>query len=328
MRALLLLTLLLLSSPTIAGQRHYLAALDQSEWLHKADAGSCYLSHPIPRFGVALFSVNQALEFHLRLLVDWPAATDGTAELHLTAPHWRSEPEQLVRKVRYRGERDAFLFNHYISRQLFTALEQGRRPALRFADWFRRGAVQVSLSPVYFRQASMAFDRCVRRLVAASPEGYGGHANLLRAYEPPPRITDQEPPRLYFATDNAGLDRPAMERLEEIAQELLHRSAWDRVLISGHADVRGSVAHNRRLSLQRAREARDYLVKLGLHPARIQIRAHGEAMPAKTGPRPLDLAANRRVVLEIETLTDWEKASDQRALNALRLLHSADATTP
>lgn len=112
--------------------------------------------------------------------------------------------------------------------------------------------------------------------------------------EPP-----QAPVQVYFATDNAGLDRDAMERLREVAARLREHDDWKLLLTTGGADPRGSRRHNQRLSQARADAVRDYLGELGVDRQRIVVRVRGEGPPLRDPSDPFELAAQRRVVLEI-----------------------------
>jgi outer membrane protein OmpA-like peptidoglycan-associated protein len=66
-----------------------------------------------------------------------------------------------------------------------------------------------------------------------------------------------------------------------------------RFVIEGHTDGRGQALLNQRLSQERADEVRQYLVALGVHPARLRAVGKGASDPAN----PLDPLApeNRRV---------------------------------
>lgn len=65
--------------------------------------------------------------------------------------------------------------------------------------------------------------------------------------------------------------------LEVLADCLNVKEARARPIeIVGHADVRGSSAHNLALGLARAERVRDILVSHGVDPARMQVRSVGE----------------------------------------------------
>src|SRR5262245_15953234 len=72
-----------------------------------------------------------------------------------------------------------------------------------------------------------------------------------------------------------------------------------RVAIEGHTDSLGADAENQALSLQRAEAVRRYLVRKGVPPERLVVRALGEAHPVASNDSPDGRARNRRVELEV-----------------------------
>lgn len=72
-----------------------------------------------------------------------------------------------------------------------------------------------------------------------------------------------------------------------------------RILISGHADERGSDEYNIALGQARAAAARRYLTDNGIDPSRIQITSYGEERPAVQGTDESAYAQNRRAEFEI-----------------------------
>lgn len=120
--------------------------------------------------------------------------------------------------------------------------------------------------------------------------------------EPPPQPVERplemegEPSKLeivYFGFNEAVLTDEARETLARNA-EYLRRRPEARVQIEGHCDERGSTEYNLALGERRAMTVRDYLIKLGIEPRRLEIISYGEERPAD--PRSLELAwaRNRR----------------------------------
>ena len=84
---------------------------------------------------------------------------------------------------------------------------------------------------------------------------------------------------LYFAFDSSDLDDDARARLQKNADWMKEDAA--RVLtIEGHTDETGTTDYNLALGERRARITRDFLVRLGVDAARIQIITYGEERPA------------------------------------------------
>jgi peptidoglycan-associated lipoprotein len=68
-----------------------------------------------------------------------------------------------------------------------------------------------------------------------------------------------------------------------------------RIVLEGHADPYGDPAHNRTLSLDRAKWAQARLVELGVSAARLEVIAHGAERPLDEGGDDAAVASNRRV---------------------------------
>lgn len=66
------------------------------------------------------------------------------------------------------------------------------------------------------------------------------------------------------------------------------------VTIEGHCDQRGSMKYNQALGEKRARITRDYMVKLGVDPARLTVTSVGEEKPFAEGTTEEAYASNRR----------------------------------
>ncbi len=121
--------------------------------------------------------------------------------------------------------------------------------------------------------------------------------------EPPPEQPaaktveeDTGPGRLqtvYFGFNEAALTDEAREIMARNADYLRHRPEL-RVQIEGHCDERGSTEYNLALGERRALTVKEYLVKLGVEPRRMEIISYGEERPAD--PRQVELAwaRNRR----------------------------------
>ncbi|MDR9498393.1 MAG: OmpA family protein [Hydrogenovibrio sp.] len=88
------------------------------------------------------------------------------------------------------------------------------------------------------------------------------------------------------------LDRD-ISRLKEVEGEEV-------VLISGHTDTQGSAASNVKLSWNRAKSTKDYLVEnFGYDADKIYLNGHGEAKPVATNDTSAGRQQNRRIELEV-----------------------------
>jgi peptidoglycan-associated lipoprotein len=93
---------------------------------------------------------------------------------------------------------------------------------------------------------------------------------------------------------------PGDARALKTAATWLKVHTEDRAVIAGYADARGSKPYNLALAQRRAKSVRDYLVKQGVRPGRIEIVSYGEQFPRCTERGELCWAKNRRVELLIK----------------------------
>lgn len=101
--------------------------------------------------------------------------------------------------------------------------------------------------------------------------------------------------RVFFAFDQYALT-PEARRTVEGQAGLLSRHGGVTVRIEGHADERGTREYNLALGDRRAHAVKDYLVALGISPARISTTSYGSERPAVLGSNEQAWAQNRRAV--------------------------------
>jgi outer membrane protein OmpA-like peptidoglycan-associated protein len=93
---------------------------------------------------------------------------------------------------------------------------------------------------------------------------------------------------------------PSAERvLDEVAKALKTQQSERTIVVYGHTDSVGNDQANIALSKARAEAVRDYVVKKGVHPARIKAEGKGEASPVSSNDSAEGRAQNRRVEIEI-----------------------------
>lgn len=102
----------------------------------------------------------------------------------------------------------------------------------------------------------------------------------LIASRPLPEVGD----RIYFEVDRHDLTDSARTVLA-LQAIWLNGNPGKRVLVAGNCDERGTREYNLALGVRRANAVRDYLIGLGVDPARIETVSYGKE-------RPLDPRAN------------------------------------
>ncbi|HUR42285.1 MAG TPA: OmpA family protein [Verrucomicrobiae bacterium] len=103
---------------------------------------------------------------------------------------------------------------------------------------------------------------------------------------------------LKFPSNSARLTPEIAERLDSVAAFFANQP--DVAMgIHGHTDAQGSDAFNQKLSSARAASVRDYLIRQGIAPKRLESQGFGESQPIADNETEEGRAQNRRVDLRI-----------------------------
>ncbi len=113
-----------------------------------------------------------------------------------------------------------------------------------------------------------------------------------------PTLAEGEWIVLFPAAGRTGLPEGASDIINQVAERLRQDSRL-RLRIVGHADERGTRAHNWQLGKQRARAIAHALQVVGVSPQQLEIQSEGEDEPAALGSMPEALAKNRRAEMAI-----------------------------
>ena len=105
---------------------------------------------------------------------------------------------------------------------------------------------------------------------------------------------------VFFPFGADSLDDRAHAILDNLAHELAV-APEAHIVVRGHADQAGPAAHNLSLSCRRARSAHTYLLAKGVAPARMTVRAFGEAQPLVETDDGAREPQNRRVEFRFGT---------------------------
>lgn len=98
---------------------------------------------------------------------------------------------------------------------------------------------------------------------------------------------------IYFDTDKYNVDSQDAAALQAQAQYFA-RYPQITFTIEGHADERGTREYNIALGEKRATSAKNFLVSLGVNPARIAVVSYGKEAPVALGSDEASWARNRR----------------------------------
>jgi outer membrane protein OmpA-like peptidoglycan-associated protein len=123
---------------------------------------------------------------------------------------------------------------------------------------------------------------------------------------PPVRETQSAKPKeililsnVLFETNRADLKQAHLPELDGLCSKMLQNARWT-LVITGHTDNLGSMAHNQQLSANRANTIAEYLQKKGIDAKRIQKKGAGSTQPIATNQTLEGREKNRRVEIEIQ----------------------------
>ena len=83
---------------------------------------------------------------------------------------------------------------------------------------------------------------------------------------------------IYFDFDKADLRDISVTELNNLVTVMKSHPTMI-IELGGHTDTRGDAIYNQMLSEQRAKVARDYLIKKGIDASRIQVKGYGQNKP-------------------------------------------------
>ena len=107
------------------------------------------------------------------------------------------------------------------------------------------------------------------------------------------QANDSRPNAIFFDFDSALLRSDARATLQKVGQTLKRNNA-KKVRIEGNCDERGTTEYNMALGDRRARQAEEYLQRLGVPTRRMSIVSYGSERPADPGHNEKAWAENRR----------------------------------
>lgn len=102
-----------------------------------------------------------------------------------------------------------------------------------------------------------------------------------------------------FASGKSKLLPAASSRLRQVADALVAGDPDSTFVVEGHTDSTGNTDRNQRLSEDRARAVRDFLVSRGVPADRIEAQGMGSTQPVADNSTPEGRANNRRVEIVI-----------------------------
>ncbi len=105
--------------------------------------------------------------------------------------------------------------------------------------------------------------------------------------------------KVFFETAKAVILSQSFSLLDEMANTMIAHPEIARIRIEGHTDNKGKAKANLKLSQARAEAVRAYLLKAGVHPARMEAQGYGHKKPIASNKTEEGRATNRRVEFTI-----------------------------
>ncbi|MCB9522963.1 MAG: OmpA family protein [Myxococcales bacterium] len=105
--------------------------------------------------------------------------------------------------------------------------------------------------------------------------------------------------KVYFNTAKATIKPVSFAVLNEVAEVLKSYAYIKKVRVEGHTDSVGPDKYNKDLSQKRSESVREYLIKKGVEPERLEAVGYGEEVPIDTNKTKDGRANNRRVEFTI-----------------------------
>lgn len=103
---------------------------------------------------------------------------------------------------------------------------------------------------------------------------------------------------IFFETASSQIQRESVPELEKLVN-LLKRAPDLRIEVSGHTDNTGNPQSNQKLSEDRAKSVKEYLISKGIAASRIEAKGYGQEQPIATNNSVEGRARNRRTEFKI-----------------------------
>jgi outer membrane protein OmpA-like peptidoglycan-associated protein len=121
---------------------------------------------------------------------------------------------------------------------------------------------------------------------------------------PPPKVEVKEDrielnEKVNFETGKATLLPASKTLLDEVAQVLADHPEIQKIRIEGHTDNQGGAASNLRLSNNRAKAVREYLISKKIEGKRLESKGFGQSKPIGDNKTDDGREQNRRVEMHI-----------------------------
>jgi len=275
------------TTQTHANIRQYSADLNSSKWQLADDSRlQCTLAHQIPNYGQARFSAKASRKLNMEFELDMMLLPDSysLAQVRSESPSWRpGYGGKVLANMKLHKQ-----FNPSLPKKvawaMLSELDQGMSPTFYYNDWYsEQDEISVGLSTARFKSAYKNFVACVGSLLNYS-------------------FDDIAYTVLNYKSNSDQFTKASQRRIDMIKEYLSLDPELELVLIDAHTDSYGGRWPNLKLSERRAYKIRDYFVKNGIEPSRIEAKGYGEKRHIASNDTRLGRDKNRRVVIQMQKL--------------------------
>ncbi|VAW71946.1 hypothetical protein MNBD_GAMMA12-2968 [hydrothermal vent metagenome] len=267
---------------THANYRDYYTGMHESGWTVSRTEMECSLNHKVDHYGVASFSLHaiEGVSFHLKVLRR--AILKHKAELNSIPSSWKhnAHAKPLANIVLFKGVKQ-FRLRRNISVTMLAELEKGMEPTFSFYDKpAPADKVMVKLSVVHFWPAYKKFLECGQTLAQYKLKTINGK-------------------KVYFNTAKYNIANKFIKDLDKIAAYTIQNDNVREIVIEGHTDIIGGHQYNNKLSNNRAKSIKRYLIKRNVPAAMIKTKRFGKRQPVASNFSKVGRAKNRRAKVKI-----------------------------
>ncbi len=258
------------------------APFREAKWLVETAPIQCTLRQDIPDYGYVEFSQQGGGHFNVQFVTTRQPANLGSVTFEVAEASWQNkEDREFVISVPVELNQKTFTLKNTLAKQLYTHIDEGRVPGIRYRSQHVRGEISVLMSTIHFKTAQREFQSCVEQL---HPDSYEDIRNLT----------------IHFKLEKAELSAKSKAALKRIADYVKLDPSVKRVAISGHTDNHGRRKLNEELSEKRALAVKKFFVEECEVPEQlITTTSHLEFKPIATNTTQMGRAYNRRTEIEV-----------------------------
>jgi len=277
--------------------------LNEADWKAQSNKNGCFLNQVIPLYGKAEFTQKyRDTDLEFNIYVNRYPVKVIKANLTSIPPQWNHTTLlRPIGRVQLNTKNKSVSLNLKLSLRVISELEEGMFPTLSYQSLTdKRNDIQVSISPINFRENLPKFIACIAKLpskpvIVVKPKP--------KPKPKPIKVTvieeNTEPDTVYFGANSSTLKAKAKKKLKLLVKQLKKNKKTKHVIVSGYSDDAGNKTQSTAISKQRALVVQSYLEKLGISAKYLFTRYFGRDHAILSNKTAKGRAKNRRVHIDI-----------------------------